>query len=168
MRRALLLASLLVVLACGPSEQRQAPPTTTAPAPAPAPPATTAAPTPPPAAAPAPAPSPGAAGVDPARGAVTYQTLCASCHGPRGAGDGPAGQNLDPRPAHHNDGTYMNALSNEYLFRVVKEGGAAVGKSPMMAPWGGALSDAQIWDVVAHLRTLAEPPYTGPQPGPKA
>ena len=101
---------------------------------------------------------------DPARGAATYQTLCASCHGPRGAGDGPAGQSLDPRPARHDDGAYMNALSNEYLFRVIKEGGAAVGKSPLMAPWGGALSDAQIWDVVAHVRTLAEPAYRGPQP----
>jgi mono/diheme cytochrome c family protein len=33
-----------------------------------------------------------------------------------------------------------------------------------MAPWGGALSDAQIRDVVAYVRSLAEPPYTGPQP----
>ena len=74
--------------------------------------------------------------------------LCASCHGPRGAGDGPAGQNLEPRPARHDDGAYMNALSNQHLFRVIKEGGAALGKSPLMAPWGGALSDAQIWDVV--------------------
>ena len=112
-------------------------------------------------------PAPRSPGADPARGAATYQTLCASCHGPRGAGDGPAGQSLDPRPARHDDGAYMNALSNEYLFRVIKEGGAAVGKSPLMAPWGGALSDAQIWDVVAHVRTLAEPAYRGPQPGPK-
>jgi cytochrome c553 len=58
----------------------------------------------------------------------------------------------------------MSALSNEHLFRVIQEGGAAVGRSPLMAPWGGALSDAQIRDVVAHLRTLAVPPYTGPQP----
>jgi mono/diheme cytochrome c family protein len=58
----------------------------------------------------------------------------------------------------------MNALSNEHLFKVIKEGGAAVGKSPLMAPWGGALSDDQIRDVVAYVRSLAHPPYTGPQP----
>ena len=157
MRRPLLFGSLLFLFACGQSEPSQ-PPAATPPAPAPAP-----APVEAPAA--EPAPTPGAqSAADPARGAAQYQMLCASCHGPRGAGDGPAGQNLVPRPAHHNDGAYMNALSNEYLFRVIKEGGAAVGKSPMMAPWGGALSDAQIWDVVAHLRTLAQPPYTGPQP----
>ncbi len=151
--RSLLVLSLFLLAACGPSEQPQSPPAATASAPAPAP-------------APVvePAPAPAAAAPDPARGATTYQTLCASCHGPRGAGDGPAGQALDPRPARHDDGAYMNALSNEHLFRVIKEGGAAVGKSPLMAPWGGALSDAQIWDVVAHLRTLASPPYTGPKP----
>jgi len=156
MRRPLLFGSLLFLFACGPSEPSQ-PPAATPPAPAPAP-----APVEAPATTPAAPVAPAAA--DPARGAAQYQLLCSSCHGPRGAGDGPAGQNLVPRPAHHNDGAYMNALSNEYLFRVIKEGGAAVGKSPMMAPWGGALSDAQIWDVVAYLRTLAVPPYSGPQP----
>jgi mono/diheme cytochrome c family protein len=30
-----------------------------------------------------------------------------------------------------------------------------VGKSPLMAPWGGTLSDAQIRDVVAFVRTLS-------------
>ena len=53
----------------------------------------------------------------------------------------------------------MNALDNPYVFRVIKEGGAAVGKSPLMAPWGGTLSDTQIHDVVAFVRTLADPPY---------
>lgn len=156
MHRSVALALALGMLACGSGEEAPAP------APAPehaAPPAATTAP---PAAEPAPAPSTAAA--DPARGAVQYQMLCASCHGARGAGDGPAGQALTPRPARHDDGSYMNALSNEHLFRVIKEGGAAVGKSPMMAPWGGALSDAQIRDVVAFIRTLATPPYSGAAP----
>ncbi len=53
----------------------------------------------------------------------------------------------------------MNAQTNEFLFKVVKEGGASVGKSPLMAPWGGTLTDAQIHDVVAFVRSLAVPPY---------
>jgi mono/diheme cytochrome c family protein len=155
MRRSIVLGLALVALGCGSEE----------PAPAPAAPPAASAPAPAPAPAPEPAPAPAAvAAADPARGAAHYQTLCASCHGPRGAGDGPAGQGLDPRPARHGDGAYMNALSNEHLFKVIKEGGAAVGKSPMMAPWGGALSDDQIRDVVAFVRSLAEPAYTGPQP----
>ena len=152
--------ALALALGCGAPEEKPAPPPAAeAPAPAapPAPP-----PAPPPAAMAPGAMAPGARDV--AKGAATYQQLCASCHGPRGAGDGPAGQALEPKPAKHGDGNYMNGLSNEHLFRVIKEGGAAVGKSPAMAPWGGALSDAQIWDVVAFVRSLADPPYTGPAP----
>jgi hypothetical protein len=58
----------------------------------------------------------------------------------------------------------MNALSNDHLFKVVKEGGAAVGKSAMMAPWGTSMSDAEIRGLVAHMRGLANPPYDGPMP----
>jgi mono/diheme cytochrome c family protein len=47
---------------------------------------------------------------------------------------------------------------------VIKLGGPAVGKSPLMAPWGGTLDDQQIRDVIAFVRTLADPPYEGPQP----
>ena len=99
---------------------------------------------------------------DPQAGAQHYANLCASCHGARGDGQGPAAAGLNPKPARHDDGAYMNDLSNEYLFKIIKEGGAAVGKSPLMAPWGGTLSDAQIWDVVAFVRSLAEPPYRCP------
>ena len=161
---------LVVALGCGSGEERPAAPPPPA-ANAPAPPAASqpeAAPAAPPAA-PAPAPAapaaaPASGAPDVAKGQATYQHLCASCHGPRGAGDGPAGQALNPKPAHHNDGHYMNGLTNEHLFRTIKEGGAAVGKSAAMAPWGGALSDAQIRDVMAYIRTLADPPYTGPAP----
>lgn len=92
-------------------------------------------------------------------GARLYALYCASCHGARGDGDGPVARGLDPRPARHSDGAYMNALSDEHLHRVIAEGGAAVGKSPLMAPWAGTLDDAQIRSVVAFLRSLAEPPY---------
>jgi mono/diheme cytochrome c family protein len=97
-------------------------------------------------------------GRDVTRGRALYGQYCASCHGPEGEGDGPVAAGLNPKPAKHSDGRYMNALSDEHLFRVIKEGGAAVGKSPLMAPWGGTLRDEQIWDVVAFVRSLANPP----------
>lgn len=93
-----------------------------------------------------------------------YSLNCASCHGPRGGGDGPLSAGLVPKPAKHADGSYMNALSNEHLFKVVKEGGAAVGKSAMMAPWGASMSDEEIHGLVSFLRSLADPPYAGPVP----
>lgn len=97
-----------------------------------------------------------------ARGKALYTKNCASCHGEVGNGDGPLSAGLVPQPAKHSDGGYMNALSNEHLTKVIKEGGAAVGKSAMMAPWGPSMSDAEIRDVVAYVRTLASPAYDGP------
>jgi len=156
------LAGCLVLVACG-GEESKAP--TPAPSAVPAASAPTPAPAPPAAAAPTAVVVPAAAASpDVAKGATLYAANCASCHGPRGDGDGPVAVALVPKPAKHHDGAYMNALTNEHLFRVIKEGGPSVGKSPLMAPWGGMLSDAQIWDVVAFVRSLADPPYAGKAP----
>ena len=95
-------------------------------------------------------------------GAESYETLCASCHGPGGNGEGPAAAGLNPKPVRHTDGSYMNALSNEHIRTVIRDGGPAVGKSPLMAPWAGSLSDAQLDDMVAYVRSLAQPPYACP------
>jgi cytochrome c553 len=92
---------------------------------------------------------------------MSYAVYCASCHGATGDADTPIADSLDPRPTPHSDGNAMNGLSDDYLFQIIKEGGAAVGKSPMMAPWGSLLSDDQIRGVVDHIRSLADPPYTG-------
>ena len=92
---------------------------------------------------------------DAQRGRADYQTYCASCHGARGDGDGPLSRLLDPKPMRHSDARAMEALSDGYLARLLKEGGGAVGKSPLMAPWGKTFSDERIVDLVAHLRTLA-------------
>jgi mono/diheme cytochrome c family protein len=92
---------------------------------------------------------------DAARGKLQFESYCVSCHGARGEGDGPAGLALDPRPAHIGDRAYMSAKTDAYLFDVIKNGGASVGRSPLMAPWGGMLSDAQIRDVIAYVRSLA-------------
>ncbi len=97
---------------------------------------------------------------DAKKGKTPYQTFCAVCHGPTGKGDGPSAVALNPKPANHADGKLMNKLTNEYLTKVIKNGGASVGKSPLMPPWGGSLNDGQIRDVLAFIRSLAVPPYT--------
>ena len=102
--------------------------------------------------------------IDLASGEATYTQNCASCHGPRGGGDGPLSAGLQPQPAKHADGGYMNALSNEHIYKVISQGGAAVGKSSMMAPWGTSLSENQIRSLVGFIRTLADPAYEGPAP----
>jgi len=147
------VGTALTLFAFGCSEQSDAP--------APPKPAERA-PAPPPEEAPAKAPDTvpaedAMAEADVATGKADYELYCASCHGKTGAGDGPLGQVLNPKPAHHNDGAYMNPLTYEHLFKVIKFGGASVGKSPTMAPLG--LSDQQIHNVIAFIRTLADPPY---------
>lgn len=88
-----------------------------------------------------------------------YGLYCASCHGEGGDATGPLAATLDPRPADHTNGTYMNALSDEHLFVVIQQGGAAVGKSSQMAGWGGTLTEPQIRNLVAFIRSLADPLY---------
>lgn len=104
------------------------------------------------------------AGVSLASGESVYTANCSSCHGARGQGDGPLSAGLQPQPAKHADGAYMNALSNEHIYKVIAEGGAAVGKSSMMAPWGTSLSEDEINSLIVFIRTLADPPYSGPVP----
>ena len=93
-------------------------------------------------------------------GGKLYQTRCAPCHGPDGKAATPTAQALNPKPRDHTDGAYMNQLSQEHLAKVIKNGGPAVGKSPIMPP-NPDLNDQQIDDLVAFVRTLAVPPYNG-------
>jgi len=93
-------------------------------------------------------------------GGKLYQTRCSPCHGPDGKAATPTAQALNPKPRDHTDGAYMNQLSHDHLAKVIKDGGPAVGKSPIMPPHPD-LNDQQIEDVIAFVRTLAVPPYSG-------
>ena len=93
-------------------------------------------------------------------GKQLYQQRCSPCHGPDGKANTPTAQALNPKPRDHSDGAYMNPLSNDHLTKVIKQGGTAVGKSPIMPPQAD-LNDKQIRDVVTFVRSLASPPYKG-------
>ncbi len=149
--RLLALGAAFAGLACSDS----APPPATAPPSAPAPAPQAPAPPSAPAAGTSGSADTASATPDAARGKLQFENYCVSCHGPRGEGDGPVGLSLDPRPARLGDRAYMSAKTDDYLFQVIKNGGASVGRSPLMAPWGGSLSDAQIRDVIAYIRSLA-------------
>ena len=89
-------------------------------------------------------------------GKEIYDHLCDACHGNAGKGDGPAGAHLPVKPADLTDAKLMKALSDQYLFDIIKNGGASVGKSPIMRPFGSELKDEDIRDVIAYIRTLAK------------
>ena len=90
-----------------------------------------------------------------AAGKETYDTLCATCHGPEGKGDGLAAEGLDPQPASLADGTMMRQLSEGYLFWRVSKGGAMEPFNSAMPAWEDGLSEAQRWELVSYIRTLA-------------
>jgi mono/diheme cytochrome c family protein len=90
------------------------------------------------------------------QGKQLYGQYCVTCHGQSGKGDGPGAAALNPKPRDHTDKEYMSKLSDDELFNVVKNGGASVGRSPLMPAWGATLKDEQIKDVVAYVRTLSK------------
>jgi hypothetical protein len=51
---------------------------------------------------------------------------------------------MDPRPRDCTDRPYMPQGSDEELFSIIQDGGAAVGKSPAMMAFEEALSDDDI------------------------
>ncbi len=93
---------------------------------------------------------------DAAKGAAKFKELCTSCHGEGGKGDGPAAVALNPKPANFTDPARAAAATDEYIINIIKEGGAANGKSALMASWKGALNDGQIQDVAAYVRSLSK------------
>ncbi len=102
-----------------------------------------------------------AAAADAKKGSRIYNQYCVACHGAEGKGDGDRAKNeqLDPRPRVHANGDYMNKLPDMRLFRVIKYGGRAMNFSHIMPQWQHILSDADILDVLAHIRSLADPPF---------
>ncbi len=92
-------------------------------------------------------------------GKEKYDKSCVGCHGATGKGDGPAAAALNPKPKDHTDGKIMNSVSDKDLFAIIKGGGASVKKSPVMPAAGKAMTDQDIWNVVAYIRSLAKPPY---------
>lgn len=53
----------------------------------------------------------------------------------------------------------MNPLPDEFLVNVILNGGPAEGLAPTMPPFRGNLNADQARQIVAYLRTLAEPPW---------
>jgi len=85
-----------------------------------------------------------------AEGARLYASSCASCHGSRGLGDGPAGAKLNPPPPAIGKAETMESVSPATMFRKISVGvtGTAM---PAFSP---QLTDDQRWNVVAYLATL--------------
>jgi len=96
--------------------------------------------------------APGAlAAGDSKHGQAIFLQYCQGCHGPDGKG---GGKGFMPHVGPLARKDYIENLPDEYLAAVITEGGAYFGKSAFMPSWKSTLSEQDIADVIAFIRTL--------------
>lgn len=61
-----------------------------------------------------------------------WNTLCSTCHGMTGEGDGPVAAGFPVKPRSFSDQEWQKKTTDESIAKVIVEGGAAIGKSPLM------------------------------------
>jgi mono/diheme cytochrome c family protein len=91
---------------------------------------------------------------DPAKGQPVYAMYCVTCHGEKGDGQGPVGKTLDPPPRDFAAGDFKYGGTDQDIFDVISNGAASKGGSPLMAPWGAVIPEADRWALVAYIHTL--------------
>lgn len=85
-------------------------------------------------------------------GKKLYEASCASCHGPSGLGNGPAGQALNPPPANIAATSQMPMATDGYLYWTIAEGGAPLHSA--MPAFKDTLKPDAIWQIILYLRQL--------------
>ncbi|HZR46923.1 MAG TPA: c-type cytochrome [Candidatus Manganitrophaceae bacterium] len=91
---------------------------------------------------------------DPQQGKHLFKHYCAVCHGLTLKGNGINADNLDPHPANLTS-KEVASLSDQEIFEVIQNGGAAVELSAYMPPWGKTLSREQIYNIISYIRFVS-------------
>jgi len=95
-------------------------------------------------------------------GEGNFMANCVSCHGPQGQGDGVLADSLDVKPRDLSNKAILSSRSDEFLFKIIKHGGAAAGLSESMPPWGTTFSDVEIKNLIDHIRAkICKCQYSG-------
>ncbi len=92
-------------------------------------------------------------------GRALFAQRCATCHGEKADGQSKLAQLLNPKPAN----LLVSQLDSAARNRIVRNGGAAVGRSPVMPNWGAELSETELRNVIAYVASIA-PPHAGDAP----
>lgn len=83
-----------------------------------------------------------------------FNVNCARCHGASGKGDGPDATELGAFVPDFTDENFQKWRSDEELLVAIRDGGSAVGRSPMMPPWQGVLSPGEIAAMKDYVRSF--------------
>ena len=89
-----------------------------------------------------------------ADGQRLYQGNCASCHGEKGLGDGPAAVALDPKPPAIGTGTIMGEVTPAMAFRKISVGVTGTA----MPSFSAKLTPDERWNIVMYLGSLRHTP----------
>jgi len=94
---------------------------------------------------------------DAVAGAALYIRYgCVNCHGPNGLGGVPNPQSPDKTIPPLSGGDFRSEFNTDAKIAAVIRSGSVIGKAPIvsMPHWGGILSDRQIAELTAYLKTL--------------
>ena len=60
------------------------------------------------------------------------------------------------KPTDWTDKAKMSQMTDEYLVNIITKGGESQGKSKLMPAFGDKLSETEVQDVIAYIRSLTQ------------
>ncbi len=112
-----------------------------------------------PASAPAPAAAVKSSEAISAEAKQTFETRCYTCHGMKGMGDGPGSAGLTPKPRDFTDPTWQASVTDDHIDKIIRYGGSAVGRSPMMPGNPDLIAKPEVVAaLVQYVRSLGNAP----------
>ncbi len=88
------------------------------------------------------------------------EQYCARCHDAESTALRVSNHdNLTANAHSFSEGDTLNKLSDAELTDLISHGGAALGRSAEMPPWGYTLTKSDIAALVSYIRAVSDPPY---------
>jgi mono/diheme cytochrome c family protein len=84
------------------------------------------------------------------RGGLVFANYCVTCHGINADGNGRAARLYNPKPAN----LRTSDKNDSYFGLIIRKGGALLARSEFMPAWEAELTNEQIGDLVAYLRSI--------------
>lgn len=88
--------------------------------------------------------------------AAMFAVNCARCHGIKGDGKGPDSALLGVPIPDMTSPLFHHSRSADDIRAVIEKGGAQLGMSPMMPPWGGFIKPQEIDHLVIYIQSLPD------------
>src|SRR5579884_136068 len=89
--------------------------------------------------------------MDGAQAKEVFNSRCAACHGEGGYGNGPGSVALNPKPRNYHDKVWQAKVTDDDIRKTITYGGAAGGKSPMMAASPDLEAKPDVIEGLVHL-----------------